>query len=81
MYLRMEMIYEPSHNFLDHNVRRERERENDFVLLLCRSLFVPLYFLFRSLCCLSFFDIRIMITHLVSSNSSCVVYSIDGNTF
>jgi len=29
MYLRMEMIYEPSHNFLDHNVRRERERERE----------------------------------------------------
>jgi hypothetical protein len=35
-----------------------------------RSLFVPLYFSFWSLCCLSVFDIRILIAPLVSSNSS-----------
>jgi hypothetical protein len=33
-------------------------------------LFVPLTFFFWSLCCLFFFDIRILITILVSSNSS-----------
>jgi hypothetical protein len=38
--------------------------------MLCRSLFVLLYFFFWPLCCLSFLDIRIMITPLVSSNSS-----------
>jgi hypothetical protein len=30
-----------------------------------------LSFFFRPLCCLFFFDIRILITPLVSSNSSC----------
>jgi len=51
--------------------------------MFCRSLFVPLYFFFWPLCCLYmfFFDIRIMVTHLVSSNSSCFVDSIDGYTF
>ena len=38
--------------------------------MFCRSLFVRLSFLFWSLGCLSFFDIRILITHLVSSISS-----------
>ena len=40
-------------------------------LLFCRSLFVLLYFFFWPLCCLFFFDIRILITPLVFSNSSC----------
>jgi len=30
--------------------------------MFCKSLFVLLYFLFWSLCCLFFFDIRILIT-------------------
>ena len=38
-------------------------------VMFCRSLFVLLYFFFWPLCCL-FFDIRILITLLVSSNSS-----------
>ena len=41
-----------------------------FMCMFCRSLLVPLYFFFWSLCCLFFFDIRIPITQLVSSNSS-----------
>jgi hypothetical protein len=43
------------------------------VLCVCfsRSLFVLLHFFFWSLCCLFVFDIRILITPLVSSNSSC----------
>ena len=42
-----------------------------FIVLsnFCRSLFVRLYFFFWSLCCL-FFALRILITPLVSSNSS-----------
>ena len=36
----------------------------------CRSLFVLSSFFFWSLCCLSFFDLRILITTLISSNSS-----------
>ena len=40
-----------------------------FMCMICSSLFVLLYFFFWSLCCL-FFDIQILITHLVSSNSS-----------
>ena len=42
-----------------------------FMCLFCRSLFVLLsFFSFWPLCCLFFFDIRILITPLVSSNSS-----------
>jgi hypothetical protein len=37
--------------------------------ILCRSLFVPLSRFFWSLCCLSF-DLRILLTPLVSSNSA-----------
>ena len=40
--------------------------------MFCRSLFVLLYFFFWPLCCLSFFDIRILITPLVSCGH-CVV--------
>jgi hypothetical protein len=42
-----------------------------FICMVCRSLFVLLYFFFWPLCCLFFFDIRFLITPLVSSNSSC----------
>ena len=41
-------------------------------VMFCRSLFVLLYFFFWPLCCLSFFDLRILITPLVSSNSSSI---------
>ena len=46
--------------------------DNDDVLcgIFCRSLFVVLYFFIWPLCCLFFFDILILITPLVSSNSS-----------
>ena len=39
-------------------------------VMFCRSLFVLLFFYFWPLCCPSFFDLWIMITPLVSSNSS-----------
>ena len=42
--------------------------------MFCRSLFVLLYFFFWSLCCLFFFDIRITIAPLISSNSSFVCH-------
>jgi len=38
--------------------------------MFCRSLFILLYLFFWPLCCLFFFDIWILITPLVSSNSS-----------
>ena len=38
--------------------------------MFCRSLFVLLSFFFWPLCCLSFFDVRLLITPLVSSKSS-----------
>jgi hypothetical protein len=38
--------------------------------MFCRSLFVLLYFFFWPLNCLFFFNLRILITPLVSSNSS-----------
>ena len=41
-----------------------------FRCMFCRSLFVLLYFFFWPLYCLFFFDIQILITPLVSSNSS-----------
>ena len=36
-----------------------------FICMFCRLLFVLLYFFFWPLCCLFFFDIRILITPLV----------------
>ena len=41
-----------------------------FICMFFRSLFVLLYFFFWPLCCLFFFYIQILITPLVSSNSS-----------
>ena len=46
-----------------------------FICMFCRSLFVLLYFFFWPLCCLFFFDIRILIAPLVSSNSSSDIVS------
>ena len=43
---------------------------HSFICMFCRSLFVLMYFFFWSLCCLFFVDIRILITPLLSSNSS-----------
>jgi hypothetical protein len=40
------------------------------ICMFCRSLFVFLYFFFWPLYCLFFCDIRILITSLISSNSS-----------
>ena len=40
-----------------------------FICMICRSLFVLLYFFFWPLCCLFFFDMRFLIVRLVSSNS------------
>jgi hypothetical protein len=45
-----------------------------FCVVFCRSLFVLLYIFFCALCCLFFFDLRILITPLVSSNSSLKSY-------
>jgi hypothetical protein len=43
--------------------------------MFCRSLFILLSFFFWPLCCLSFLDLQIRITPLVSSNSSSDVYN------
>ena len=40
--------------------------------MFCKSLFVLLYLFFWPLCCLFSFDVLILITPLVSSNSSYV---------
>jgi hypothetical protein len=40
-----------------------------FICMVCRSLFVLLFFFLWPLCCLFFFDIRILITPLGSLNS------------
>ena len=42
--------------------------------MFCKSLFVLLYFFLWPLCCLFFFDILILITPLVSSNSSSYIW-------
>ena len=56
--------------FLTCMVRVARSK---FCVVFCRSLFVLLSFFFWPLRCLSFFDLRILITTLVSSNSSQIV--------
>ena len=45
-----------------------------FMCMFCRSLFVLLYFFFWPFVCLFFCDIGILITSLVSSNSSCFLF-------
>jgi hypothetical protein len=45
----------------------------------CRSLFVLLYFIFWPLCCLFLFDVRILVTLLVSSNSSVARRELEHN--
>jgi hypothetical protein len=45
-----------------------------FMCMFCRSLFVFLYFFFWQLCCIFSFDIRILITPLVSPNSSYIQF-------
>jgi hypothetical protein len=50
-----------------------------FICMLCWSLFVLLYFLFSPLRCL-FFDIRILIAPLISSNPSWNRYRLYENT-
>ena len=50
------------------------------ILKNLRSLFVFLSFFFWSLCCLFFFDIRILIAPFVSSNSSYIeIYKVEFN--
>ena len=49
-----------------------------FMCMFCRSLFVFLYFFLWPSCCLFFFDLRILIIPLLSSNSfvsSAVLFS------
>ena len=41
-----------------------------FMCMFCRSLFVLLYFFYWPLCCLSYFDLRILIAPLVSLSVS-----------
>jgi len=55
-------------------------KKNKFSLvvfsLICKSLFVLLYFFFWPLCCLFFFDLQILITSLVSSTLLALLYKI-----
>ena len=51
-----------------------------FMCMFCRSLFVLLSFFFWPLCGL-FFDLRILITPLVSSNSSFTTFSTNVSKF
>jgi hypothetical protein len=51
-----------------------------FMWMFCRSLLVLLYFFFGPRCCLLFFDIRILITVLLSSISSLVISEVLSNT-
>jgi len=43
-----------------------------FMCMFCRSLFVLLYFFFWPLCCVFFFELRILIVSLVSLNYSYI---------
>jgi hypothetical protein len=45
--------------------------------MLCRSLFVLLYLFFWPLCCLFVLDLPILITSLVSSNSSYLLSRVE----
>ena len=45
-----------------------------FMYIFCRSLFVLLSLFFWPLCCLFFFDLRILITPFVSSISSWILF-------
>ena len=56
--------------------RKPNCRFFSIICRFCRSLFVLLYFFFWPLCCLFFFDIRIIIAPLVSSISSSYVRSL-----
>jgi hypothetical protein len=50
-----------------------------FCVMFCRSLFLFLVFFFSSLYCLSFFDLQLLITPLISSNFSyAIVHFCDG---
>ena len=46
-----------------------------FCVMFCRSLFVLLLFFYWSLHCLSFFDLRLLVTPLVSCGHCIVCYS------
>ena len=48
-----------------------------FCVMFCRSLFVLLLFFYWSLHCLSFFDLRLLVTPLVSCGHCIVCYSSD----
>ena len=64
---------DPYHNRGRDQMRKKGGPEFEclwFICMFCRSLFVLLFIFFWSLCCLYFFDIRILITPLISSNSS-----------
>ena len=52
-----------------HEEKRKKHYSLFFCVMFCRLFFVLLVFFFWPYCCLSF-DLRFLITHLVSSNSS-----------
>ena len=66
-----ELLNLPEH-MSSHPVFRGVRITRSLVLcvVFCRSLFVRLSFFFSPLCGLSLFDLQILITHLVSANSS-----------
>ena len=59
-----------THEFISGFSRVRATRSLVLYVCFVDSFFVILSFFFWSLCCLSFFDLRILITPLVSSNSS-----------
>jgi hypothetical protein len=79
LYLRCVHVYKSDRIIFWKDVLRNNWKKNQslirslvFCVMFCRSLFVLLYFFSWRLCCLSFFDLRILITILVSSNSSSI---------
>ena len=56
------LVVNTSRPFLIHNLSCLCYSIFSLMCMFCRSLFVLLYFFFWPLCCLFFFDIRILIT-------------------
>ena len=56
-------------SYVIYIIQRRSEYIFSLLCMLYRSLFHLLYFFFWPLCCLYFFDLRILITPFVSSNS------------
>jgi hypothetical protein len=62
-HVEQELLTLPEHQSSPPMFSEVRVARSFFYIMFCRSLFVILYFFFWPLCCLLFFDLRILITH------------------